>query len=760
MEGGKCFYLAGKFPEARALLDAVTKTKGADAAEIAEASHWIARAYLKEGQAAPALEAAQAGQKHVGNGPFASSLLMDQADALYELPDKRQASVAVYAKVAKDYPQSDVAPQAEYMAGFASLNVADYEAALKYSEEFLKSRSDSSLAPDVMYVAAESHLLLKQYDQAAADYRRLLKEFPKHAEVKDWQVRLGLSLHLQQKYAETIAALTPYLAGFQQPKRRAEAYYLVGHSQTQLKQYAEAIKSLEASLAADPDFRQADDALLTLGSALRLSGDVKAAQKRLQELINRFPDSPSLDRAHYRLAEYAYDAGVFPQAVAEYGVVLKEFPKSELAPNALYGLGWAYLSQTQAAKAEPQFTRLLTEHPKNSLAAKAQYARGLARQQTKKYAPAAEDLRAFIAADPQAKEIADAYYVLGLSLVGQDKQAEAAEAFRSALKAAPNYADADKVRYELAWALKAQGDDPAAAEVFGELARQTPDSALVPESLYHVAEALYAKKDYEQAAVKYLDVEKKVKELAKQGKVTADQARELGEKAIHKLGWTAYRRDQFEKAEQDFRYQLLTYPKGALTGDARFMQAESLFQLKKYQEALDAYKQVGKPSSDQFAALAALHAAQAANQLKRYAEAEKLVEGFAGKFPKSELIPQALYEQSWALQNLDKPQEALKLYEEVTAKTNAEVAARARFMIGEIKFGAKDHKAAVADFFKVAYGYGYPKWQSNALFEAARCLEVLRKKDQAAKLYQEIVEKYADSDQAAEARQRLKALAP
>jgi TolA-binding protein len=98
------------------------------------------------------------------------------------------------------------------------------------------------------------------------------------------------------------------------------------------------------------------------------------------------------------------------------------------------------------------------------------------------------------------------------------------------------------------------------------------------------------------------------------------------------------------------------------------------------------------------------------------------------------------------------------LYRSVIAKTNREVAARAQFMIGEIFFQRKKHADAIKTFYKVIYGYSYPQWQANATFEAARCFEVLKKKDQAVKLYEELLEKYPKSDKASPARQRLNSL--
>lgn len=86
-------------------------------------------------------------------------------------------------------------------------------------------------------------------------------------------------------------------------------------------------------------------------------------------------------------------------------------------------------------------------------------------------------------------------------------------------------------------------------------------------------------------------------------------------------------------------------------------------------------------------------------------------------------------------------------------------------MMGELLFLQKNFKEAIRQFFKVAYGYGYPnapdgvkKWQANSTFEAARCFENTKEIEKAKKAYQEVVDQYPQSSQAAPAKARLQAL--
>jgi TolA-binding protein len=192
------------------------------------------------------------------------------------------------------------------------------------------------------------------------------------------------------------------------------------------------------------------------------------------------------------------------------------------------------------------------------------------------------------------------------------------------------------------------------------------------------------------------------------------------------------------------------------------MEAECSFKRGTFRDALAAYEALPALANKEFQSLALLHAGQAAGQLKEWDKAAALLARCVKDHPDAATAPEALYELGWTLQNRGKLAEATALYEQTIEKTdklgrsNSEPAARAQFMIGEIQFQNKQHNEAVKSFFKAAYGYNSsPKWQADATYEAGRCFEVLGQKTQAIKMYQELTEKYADSDKAPLAKQRL-----
>ncbi len=743
LAGGKCYYLAENHEAARALLARVLERGGEPAAE---AAHWTARSYLDEDRPQEALAVVEEVLPAAAGSDHAAVLMMDRADAVYEIPERRAEAAGLYAEVAAAHGDDPVAPQAAYMAAYTALGEGDFAAALDHARQSLERYGDDPLAVEVQYVAAEAALQQEQFDEAARLYETLVSDYPDHADADVWRVRRGLVHFMKEEFAETAALLEPLIDELRSPEAVAEARFLVGSSAVELGKIDEAIASLAAALDAAPTWRQADDNLLALAGVLRRAGRVDEARQAIERLLSEFPASPVVDRAHYRLGEYSYAQGDLSTAEAAYQRALEATGEGPLAPYARYGLGWTALGREDFRAAEAHFAELLDRHPDHGLKARAHYGRGMARQQLGEYAAAAEDLTTALAGDLSATERSDARYVLGLAKAGLGEYAEAAAAFTALLEDDVEYGAADRVLYELAWAQKAAGRDAEAAQTFTRLAREHEESALAAEAWYHVAEDAYDREDYRRSAVGY----HRAMQRAGQD--------ELAERATHKLGWAYYHQGDFERAQQTFHFQRATYPQGPLAADALFMQAECLFQQQRYAEALAIYEQVQEASTDEFRVLALLHGGQAAAQLEQWEESLDLLTRASASFPESPYLPEVLYEQGWALHRLGRTDEALAAYREVIAQTGREVAARAQFMIGELLFENQDYAEAVKAFFQVVYGYSFPEWQANAAFEAARCFEAMQRPAQAIQQYRELIDKFPESDKAGLARQRIERL--
>ncbi len=758
---GRAFYRANDFDAAAKWFQRVEMT---DSPHVPEAAHWHARILLDRDKPQEARELLAAVLPTAEDHPFLVDLKMDDADALYEQNDTRKVSISAYLKIAVEHDDHPLAAKALYNAAFGALEVGDYHIVLDSANRFLAKYDKHALRLEVQKLLAECLLQLGQHEAAAKAYAALAASGA--ADGTRFQLRRGLSLYLQETYDAAIGVLSDVLATTKSQDEKAEAAYWIGRSFAGKKEYDQAIKALEASQTAKPNWRQADEVLLHLARALHYVNRTGDAKSTVTKLISTYPTSEVLDQAHYRLAEFSYASTEYPAAVNHYSKVIEGWPRSKLIPFSLYGRGWSHLRSKHPRKAAVDFDHLLESYADHELADQTRHARARARHQAGDYRAAIADIEAFLGTNTDMSARSDALHLRGLCHAGLKDQAAAIIAFQASLDANPKYASADKVYYELAWAHKNAEDNAAALSEFQTLVEQWPKSPHAAEAHYHIGEDLYARKEYDAAAKEF--------ELAESVAGTND----LRVKTIYKLGWSQFQASHIEKALASFSKQLDVNNSDTLAADAEFMRGECLFKLKRYEDALLAYEKAkAHPSkSETMQVLTYLHAGQAAAQLNRWKESLRWISELTREFPQSAFLPQATYEQAWAHRNLGELDVALQLFTQVTKANQSPLGARARFMMGEIRFEMKDFNAAIDEFRRVMYGYGAEnapqrtkRWQAKSAFEAGRCASVLAGQQsnpqkraehlkKAHEFFRYVVEKHPQSDEADAARQQLQRL--
>jgi TolA-binding protein len=363
-----------------------------------------------------------------------------------------------------------------------------------------------------------------------------------------------------------------------------------------------------------------------------------------------------------------------------------------------------------------------------------------------------------------------------------DQQAKqpgkAAQRLERLVKEVPDYPSMDKVLYELGWSLQESGNDAAAIKHFTTLIKDYPDTSLVGEAAYFIGQTHYAAKQWKLAA-QQLDIA---------ARKSSDRG--LSEKAYYRLGWSHFRDKNYVAAETAFVNQAKNHPDGKLAFDAIMMVGECRFKRTDFKAALVGYevardqirknndnaKRIRDAAERQVRELVFLHGGQSAAQLKSWDVAIEWYDELRERFPSSEYLPQVFYETGFAYQQKGDKTRALEFFQEVADNYRSELAARARFMIGEIYFSNRQFDKAIPEFQRVMFGFGAeqaPKriknWQAKSGFEAGRCSELLmqvakttdarNKALQFSKdFFSYVVEKHPKHELAAQSRERLEAL--
>jgi TolA-binding protein len=700
---------------------------------VPEAAHWRARLYLDQKDPQSALEIVRKHRAGAEQNPFYVNLLMDEADAMYEIASEREQAVKNYTQIASDHPQHVLGAQALYNAAFGALELKRPEEGLSLAKAFLKRYPEHRLLADVKQVAAECELQLGNNESAEKLFADVVSA-TSPSESTGALIRQALAMYMEKKFQPAIDLLRERKAQIKLPDEMAEAMYVKGISHLGLNQFEEAESALIEAIKIKPDFAQADEALLNLSKAQRKLNRIDEAIATAERIVSEHPESRLRDRAHFRIAEYRYAQRDYAGAAESYSQVIGLGGARELVPYALYGRGWSEINLGKREAAEADFSQLLKDYGDHRLAAQARYARAMCYHQMGRWETALADLDSFLKEESLTdQERADALYLRGLCQIGLKKPDAAATTLRSILNDHPRFNAVDKVLYELAWVYRSLKRDSDALATFKRLADDYPASELAAEAFYHLAEEDYGEKRFDLALKHYEQALERVGENA-----------ELGEKVLYKVGWAQFQSKAYDLAIQAFDTQVGRYPDRGLRNDAAFMKAECLFKLAKYAQAWETFQSVKDKSfsDDQIEALVLLHGGQVAGQLKRWEDSIRWLAELTEKHPSSPYVPAALYEQGWAYQNIGRLPEALKLYTTVTEGSRGELGARARFMMGEILYAQRQYENALREFQKVMYGYGAEKaapeikrWQAKAGFEAGQCAGVLasQQKDQSAR---------------------------
>jgi cellulose synthase operon protein C len=669
-------------------------------------------------------------------------------------------------EVADQHTEHRQAPQSLYNAAFAALELRRLDQCVELSARFLAEHPEDPLAADAMLLAVEANLDKRDFAAAQRHLETLIAGYSDRPERDSWRLRLGLIRYVAGQYGEALKHLRATLPDLEVPEQVAEAQYLIGACHFFQEDFPAARMALEASLKANSSWRQADEATLLLARSHQKESQWQKALETLAQFPRQYPRSAIHDQAYYRQGEIHYTLEHFSDAIRSYQQVVDLKGKSTFAPYALYGMGWSHLKLKHYSEASQSFAQLLTRYPNHELTGSSRLAAGMALRQEGKLSEAIAELQKFLATNPPQPQRADALYERGLAEVAQNNHAKASTTFVEILTANAAYAHLDKVRYELAWAYRNGNEPDQALAQFVRLAKDFPESPLAAEANFHLAEDLYQKEHFSEAVTPF--------RLARQGATLS----ELKEKATYKLGWTYFQLKQYDEAVKEFSDQAASFPDGVLTGDALFMQAESLFQQGKYEPALAAFQlaRQTKPSSEQMEILTLMHAGQSASQLKEFRMAVEFFDQLESQYPKSAPMVEALYERGWARQNLQELDQALSDYERAAAPRDA-LGARARFMMGQIRFTQKNHGEAIREFQRAMFLYGgedapaeIRNWQVKAAYEAGRCAEVQIQSSasgeqraaaigNAKKFYQFVVQNGADEQLTATAQKRLDVLA-
>ena len=283
----------------------------------------LSNLYLRTKEFQKAFDVADAWIGKGGDSPLLPSLLMDRADSVYQMDDRRAESPTMFMELADQFPKHKLAPSAIYNAAYAQLELNDLDGAIASATRFEKEYSNSDFLADTLEVKADALLINDQAAESAKVFEQLATTFPDRSTASRWNLRSGLARYLQEDYQSTIDWLKPKLDLFSGAEK-SEALHWIGSSHFQLEQFDEAASQLQASADVETKWRRADETLLTLARSLYKADAGEEANGVAQKLIQDFPTSGLAGDARYYMGESQYENKNFQDALDLFRTVIEK----------------------------------------------------------------------------------------------------------------------------------------------------------------------------------------------------------------------------------------------------------------------------------------------------------------------------------------------------------------------------------------------------------------------------------------------------
>lgn len=737
LERARALYRAGDAKVAQQELEALLAS-GPEGAVLQQAQELLGLCALSTGSGAAAVEALRASLQKAAPAerPRLSFALGEALSAAQQWEEAVQA----YDAVPED-AEPGLRGDARYGACFALHALGRHEESIARAKKVLALVPAHRLANEARFAAAENHFALQQWKLAEADYAAVGSEGPLGpacawklawcrylgGDKKDAALRFDAVAkqkdHPNAEEALSMQALALLEAGDADAALQVADRYRARHGQGAFLDRTERVAA----------------------RVLRQKGDLAGAQQRLKNAAaaakaRGVEADAAIDAAE--AAELAFQQGDFQKASLAFAELGSR--DDALGARALAGSAWCAFELGDDAACAKAIAKAKA-HPAaaEELPSLLELASALAhRQQDWKGAIAIGE--EFLATNGTHAKAASMRWALGVAQARNGDPAAARRTFESLPKDTASPAP-DRVAYELAWACRRSGDEQAALRAFAR-ASTSSDVELAGESHLHLGLAALEQKDLASARTHLAAVQGTCRGRAQYRLGVAEYEAQKGDRAA------------LQRAREHFA-AAASIEGEALAGEARYFAAECSHALGDEKGAVDSLRELLKrePKHER-ASRARLLLGECAVLAGNATAAVEALEPFVQKKDREKLELARAFVWLGRARAMRKEWPAAEAaFRSTTELAEGALAAEAQFRIGEGRMEQGDLRAAADAFVKLPILYAEASWVRRGLLQAALCYDRLQQPEKAQRFLKELIEKHDGTDEAATAREKLRA---
>jgi TolA-binding protein len=750
LQRGRAWFEAGSFDDAAESFDRAAQA-APDLAD--ESAYWMAKCDLRRSRFN---EAARRLGKALTVHPqsrLAAEMTYDKAVALIRAGEADAAIKELQGFISR-FNKHALLPDAMELLALHLHLAARYPESQAQCDEFIMRFAAHPRAAAIGFMAAENDFLQDHHAEAARRYRRFLDSFPKDAQGDMARYRLAMSLQFSGKHEEATPLLAEAAARIATDERVRPALYVLAIGAFDRGEWKRAEELFARYLEKPVDLATGDDARLRLGLAQIRQNRADDALRTFERLVSGSEKGAHRFQAMFERGQALLVLKRTGEAREALEQVVAEGADSRFAPYARNHLGALALQSGDFKRAADLFAAAAQNAPTPELSAEALFNRGEALSAGQDFRAAAQAFQEFLKTFPNHQRTVAAEVHHAVALSRQKRFKEALQTFDRVPMAKLDPPLRAAAIYERAGCLRESGRNEDASEALRQLATNRDAGPLRLHAALELATQEMAAKRFD-SALQLLAGLKRDLESADD-----EQAPAISEQVVYRIGICQFELGRYAEAAQTLSAFTKSFEKSESLTAASYYAAESCFQDKKYERAIELFDRALSGESDEpHIPAALLRCGEAHAQLQRWPKSEDTFNKYLRQFRERDGWCLALFGVGWARENQGRHDEAIKAYREVVEKHKGPTAARAQFQIGECLFAKRQYDEAVRELLKVDILYDYPEWSAAALYEAGRCFEKLARSAEARQHFKSVAEKYGNTEWARLAAQRLAELA-
>jgi TolA-binding protein len=461
----------------------------------------------------------------------------------------------------------------------------------------------------------------------------------------------------------------------------------------------------------DSDRLAASRALYLKGLIFENSKNYQAEYNAYKVILDQFSSSPYADSADYKMGEALYNMGKYSDAIDSWTDFRFKYSNSLYLMEAVYGISLSYLNIKEYKKADRELNDFLGKYSYYAKDDKIKFIGGLIDYYLGRYDQAASKLSS-LSTDAS-------YYYYGQSLLRETppKYLDASEAFK-------NVSDGDNAK----------------------------NSKYLESALYNKAEAFYKGDNYQVAADDYSNF------------VSLFPRSALAPYAVFKKGSSLFKNKDYARAAEAYKNVLDTSGDKRVKAYAQYLLGECLLKQNKFDAALTAYQKVidGYPDIYEAFSSAQVKAGWCYVSLGQYAKAQDVLTSFTQKFTTHDSLPLGYYLLGNSYYYQKKYGPAIDSYKFILDKFKYTQLTEAALLMEELCYydqGQFDilssEASATLNILSDRFQAADPNIRAREYYYLGIAYMKTGVYGVAARAFQEIVEKYYDSDIMTETRANL-----